>query len=155
MACARLCEAELHSEERSKTDLALFKEALRYESASFHFGCLVSGPYSSPSSFSGRTPLGEYCDLSGDGKECDEGENSFRLLNGTESPMGETVKCWDLTEVNKGRIEELGKELCFAQTVHEKQRPGGSPAGRKVIYPSLVNSCGFRQKAWRKILWTS
>ncbi|RVX05123.1 hypothetical protein CK203_020162 [Vitis vinifera] len=26
---ARLCEAELHSEERSKTDLALFKEALR------------------------------------------------------------------------------------------------------------------------------
>ncbi|RVW36078.1 hypothetical protein CK203_079677 [Vitis vinifera] len=64
----RLCEAELLSKERSKTDLALFEEALRYESDSFQFGCLVSGPYSSPSSFSGQTPLGEYCVLSGDGK---------------------------------------------------------------------------------------
>ena len=71
----RLCEAELLSKERSKTDLALFEEALRYESDSFQFGCLVSGPYSSPSSFSGRTPLGEYCILFGDGKERDEGEN--------------------------------------------------------------------------------
>ena len=113
----KLCEAELHSEERSKSDLALFEEALRYESASFHFGCLVSGLYSSPSSFSDQTPLGEYYDLSGDGKEHDEEENPFRLLNGMESPMGETVKSWDLTKVNKGRIEELGKELCFAQTV--------------------------------------
>ena len=69
MACARLCEAELHSEKRSKTDLALFEEALRYKSDSFQFRCLVSGPYSSPSSFSDRTPLGEYCDLSRDGKE--------------------------------------------------------------------------------------
>ena len=90
---------------------------MRYKSDSFQFRCLVSGPYSSPSSFSGRTPLGEYCDLSGDGKERDEGENSFRLLNGTESLVGETVKCWGLMEVNKGKIEELGKEMCSAQIV--------------------------------------
>ena len=107
----RLSEAELLHKERSKTDLALVEEALRYDNVFFQSGCLVSGTLSFPSPFFGRTPVGEYCDLSGDEKERDEGENPLQILIGTEPPMGETVECWDLVEVNKSRTEIAGKEM--------------------------------------------
>ena len=60
-------EEEHHSEERSKTDLALIEEALRYGNA-FN-GMLASGFSSSPFFFSDRTPMGEYYDFSGAGWE--------------------------------------------------------------------------------------
>ena len=146
----RLCEVELHPEERSKTDLVLFEEALRYKSDSFQFRCLVSGPYSSPSSFSGRTPLGEYCDLSGDGWERDEGENSFRLLNGTESLVGETVKCWGLMEVNKGKIEELGKEMCSAQIVPRETKAWGELSWEESDLAKFSKFLGFSTEGLEK-----
>ena len=121
----KLCEAEILHKERSKTDLALVEEALRYESVSFQSRCLVSGPLSFPSSFYGRTPLGEYCDLSGDEKECDEGENSLQILIGTESPMGETIECWELMEVNKSRTEVLRKEMGSDQIVPRETEAWG------------------------------
>ena len=123
---------------------------MRYESASFHFGCLVSGLYSSPSSFSDQTPLGEYYDLSGDGKEHDEEENPFRLLNGMESPMGETVKSWDLTKVNKGRIEELGKELCSAQTVPRETKAWGEPSWEESDLAKFSKFLGFSTESLEK-----
>ncbi|RVX17540.1 hypothetical protein CK203_003884 [Vitis vinifera] len=54
----RLSEAEILHKERSKTDLALVEEALRYDSVSFQSGCLVSGPLSIPSSFTVRLHWG-------------------------------------------------------------------------------------------------
>ena len=57
-------EEEPRSVEISKTDGALLEEALRYGTASSPFGLLVPVPSSSPSSISGRTPLGEYYDFS-------------------------------------------------------------------------------------------
>ena len=62
-------EEKLHSEERLKTDFALMEEALRYGNDPILIGSLVSGSSSSPSSFSGQTPLGEYYDLFGAGLE--------------------------------------------------------------------------------------
>ena len=52
-------------EENSKTYDALMEEALRYGNAFNFFGPLVCVSPSSPSSFSGQTPPGEYYDLSG------------------------------------------------------------------------------------------
>ncbi|RVW25100.1 hypothetical protein CK203_113764 [Vitis vinifera] len=62
-------EEELQSVERSRTDIALIEEASRYGSAPNPCGLLASGFSSSPSFFSGRTPLGEYCDNSRDDRE--------------------------------------------------------------------------------------
>ena len=45
------------------------EEALRYGNNSIPIGTLVSSSSSSPSSFSDRTPLGEYYDLSEAGLE--------------------------------------------------------------------------------------
>ncbi|RVW44614.1 hypothetical protein CK203_110051 [Vitis vinifera] len=67
--------AELIQNERSLTDLALAEEAMRYDKVS---DCLVSGTPSLLSPFFGRTPVGEYCDFSGDDKERDEGENPIK-----------------------------------------------------------------------------
>ena len=53
--------------EISKVDDALLEEALRYGTASSPFGLLVLVAFSSPSSISSRTPLGEYYDFSGVG----------------------------------------------------------------------------------------
>ena len=89
----RLSEAEFLHIKRTKTDLALVEEASRYDNVPFQSGCLISEPLSFPSPFFGRTPVGEYCDLSGLEKERDEGENPLQMLIGTESPLSETVEC--------------------------------------------------------------
>ena len=60
-------EEEPCSVEISKTNGVLLEEALRYGTASSPFGLLVPVIFSSPSSISGRTPLGEYYDFSGVG----------------------------------------------------------------------------------------
>ena len=43
----------------------MLEEVARYENAPSSFGMVVSDPPSSPSSIFGRTPLGEFYDLSG------------------------------------------------------------------------------------------
>ncbi|RVW17080.1 hypothetical protein CK203_076003 [Vitis vinifera] len=57
----RLREAESFHTEQTKTDLALIEEAKRYVQPD----CLISEPPLSPSFLFGRTPVGEFCDLSG------------------------------------------------------------------------------------------
>ena len=109
-------EEELQSEERSKTDLAI-EEASRYGSALNPYGLLASGFSSSPSFFSGRTPLGEYYDYSGDGRETIQGETPLSMLFAPGPIEDETVNCWELMEVNNGINEECGKELCLVQTM--------------------------------------
>ena len=66
-------EEELQFDERSKTDCALMEEALMYGNDPILIGSLVSGSSSSPSSFSGQTPLGEYYDLFGAGLDITQG----------------------------------------------------------------------------------
>ena len=86
----------------------------------------------------------------GDGKERDEGENSFRLLNGMESPVGETVKCWDLMEVNKGRIEEVGKEMCSAQIVPRETKAWGELSWEESDLAKFSKFLGFLTKGLEK-----
>ena len=97
-------------EESSKTDCALMEEVSRYGNASNPCGTLVGDFSSPPSSFSGRTPLGEYYDRSGAGLEKFQRESSGRMVIGKESSVMEM-------EVNNGSIEESGEELCLASAM--------------------------------------
>ena len=66
--------------ESSKTDCALMEEASRYGNASNPCGTLVCDFSSPPSSFSSRTPLGEYYDRSGAGLENSKGNHRAAWL---------------------------------------------------------------------------
>ena len=115
-------EEELQFDERSKTDCALMEEALRYGNDPILIGSLVSGSSSSPSSFSGQTPLGEYYDLSGAGLDITQGVSLGRLFNVTGSTEQETVTHWELMEVNIGSIKESREELCLVRTMPQEVR---------------------------------
>ena len=145
----RLSEAESLHIERTKTDLALVEEASRYD-IPCQSGCLISEPLSFPSPFFGRTPMGEYCDLSGLEKERDEGENPLQMLIGTEPPLSENVECWDLVEVNKSRIEANGKELGSDQIVPRVNKAGGELSWEKSDLAKFSNFLGFLTEGLEK-----
>ena len=109
----RLREAESLHTEQTKTDLALVEEAKRYVRSD----CLIPEPPLPPSFLFGRTPVGEFCDLSGHGKKCDEDENPLQMIMGSESPSRETGECWDLVEVSKSSTVDIGKDLGSDQIV--------------------------------------
>ena len=88
----RLSEEETQSEGKSKTDCALLEEDARYENVPLSFGLVVSDSPSSPSPIYGRTPLGEYYDLSGAGLDLTQGV-THRLCNVSGSTEQEAVKC--------------------------------------------------------------
>ena len=113
-------EEESRSEESSNTDDALLEEALRYGTASAPIGLLVLGSPSSPSSFSGRTPLREYYDFFGVGWEIAQGETPCRNVNGSGSTKKKTVTRWELMEVNNGSNGESGEELCLVHTMPQE-----------------------------------
>ena len=110
-------EEELQSKERSKTDLALIEEASRYGSDPNPCGLLASEFSSSPSFFSNWTPLGEYYDYYGDGRETFQGETPLRMLIAPRPIEDETANRWELMEANNGNDEDCGKELCLVQTL--------------------------------------
>ncbi|RVW53725.1 hypothetical protein CK203_068963 [Vitis vinifera] len=85
----RLREAEAFHKEQTKTDLALVEEA----------------------------KSGEFCDLSGPGKKCDEDENPLQMIMGSESPLRKNGECWDLVEVSKSSTDDVGKDVSSDQIV--------------------------------------
>ena len=101
-------------EENSKTDYALMEEASRYRNAPNFFRPLVCVSPSPPSSFSGRTPSGEYYDRSGAVLDASQRESPSRRATGRESSVLETVTRWELLEDNNGAMGASGKELCLA-----------------------------------------
>ena len=146
----RLSEAELIQYERSLTDLALPEEAMRYDKVFSHSDCLVSGTPSLSSPFFGRTPVGEYYDLSGDDKERDEGENPIQMIMGTKSPTGENVECWDLVEVNKSRIEDGGKEMVLDQIVPHASKVEGELSWEQSDLAKFSKFLGFSTEGLEK-----
>ncbi|RVW27602.1 hypothetical protein CK203_103594 [Vitis vinifera] len=109
--------------ERSKTDQALVKEALRYGDDFVSWGRRDSG--SSPShSFSfGRTPMiGEYYDFSRAVGEAVQGEIPLRMVIASGITKGVTTACWDLIKVNNGSNKERRVELCSAQNESQENR---------------------------------
>ena len=143
----RLSGAELIQKERSSTDLALAEEAMRYDKV---YECLVSGTPSSLSPFFGRTPMGEYCDLSRDGKERDEGENPIQMIMGSKSPTGENADCWDLVEVNNNTTEDGGKEMALDQIVPHASRAEGELSWEKSDLAKFSNFLGFSTEGLEK-----
>ena len=109
--------------ERSKTDQALVKEALRYGDDFVSWGRRDSG--SSPShSFSfGRTPMiGEYYDFSRAVGEAVQGEIPLRMIIASGITKGVTTACWDLIKVNNGSNKERIVELRSAQFEPQEDR---------------------------------
>ena len=143
----RLSGAELIQNERSSTDLALAEEAMRYDKVS---DCLVSGTPSLLSPFFGRTPVGEYCDFSGDDKERDEGENPIQMIMGSKSPTGENVDCWDLVEVNKNTTVDGGKEMALDQIVPHASKVEGELSWEKSDLAKFSNFLGFSTEGLEK-----
>ena len=113
----RQVEVELFFAEKLRTDCALIEEASRYGCAPIPSGLLASG--SSPSSFFffGRTPLGEFCDLSGDDRVTHLRETPLRMLLPPGPLEEENVSRWDLTEGINDCKDICGKELSLAQSM--------------------------------------
>ena len=129
-------------EENSKTDCALMEEASRHGNASNPCGTLVCD-FSSPPSFSGRTPLGEYYDHSGPGLEKFQRESPGRMVIGKESSVMETVSRWELMEVNNGSIEESGEELCLASATPLEVRGWEETSWEESDLPRFNKFLGF------------
>ena len=103
--------------EKSRTDCALIEEVSRYGCAPIPCGLMASG--SSPSSlfFFGRTPLGEFCDLSGDDRVTHLRETPLRMLLPLGPPEEENACRWDLMEGPSDCKDSCGKELRLAQSM--------------------------------------
>ena len=112
---------ETQSEGKSKTDCALLEKVARYEYVPFSIGLVVSDSPSSPSPIYGRTPLGEYYDLSGADLDLTQGV-THRLYNVSGPTKQEAVKCWELIEVNTDSIEESKEALCLARSMPQEDR---------------------------------
>ncbi|KAL6350788.1 hypothetical protein AAG906_031374 [Vitis piasezkii] len=143
-----LGEAELLPLERSMTDLALVEEASRYVLA--QSDCLIPVLPSSPLSFFGRTPLGEYCDPSGLGEKCDEDENPLQMLMGMDPPVSEPVECWDLVEASKDRVDVNGKGLGSDQIVPIGNKAGGELSWEKSDLAKFSKFLGFSTEGLEK-----
>ena len=97
--------------ENSMTDDALMEEALRYGIASNFYGPLVCVSPSPPSSFSGRTPLGEYYDRSGVALDASQREvMDRRMIERTPATM-KSMDCWEMMEDNNGVMGASGQDL--------------------------------------------
>ena len=94
--------------------------------------------------------MGEYCDLSGVEKEHDEGENPLQILIGTEPPLGETVECWDLVEINKSRTKAVGKEVGSDQIVPRVTKAGGELSWERSDLAKFSNFLGFSTEGLEK-----
>ncbi|XP_034693028.1 uncharacterized protein LOC117919862 [Vitis riparia] len=120
--CKDNCGKELYSMEKSRTYNALIEEASRYECAPIPSGLLTSGSSPSPSFFFGRTPLGEYCDLSGDDRVTHLREIPLRMLL-TPGPLEEdNASRWELMEVFNGCKDNCGKELCLVHSMPRERK---------------------------------
>ena len=107
-------------EENSKTNDALMEEALRYGNASNFFGPLVCVSPSPPSSFSGRTPPGEYYDRSGVVLDASQRDFMDRRMIGRMPIVMKTVDCRETSDDNNGVMGSSGKDLCLVgETVPE------------------------------------
>ena len=145
----RLSEEETQSEGISKTDCALLEKVARYKNAPFSFGMVVSTPPSSPSSIYGRTPLGEYYDLSRATLDITQGV-THRLCNGSGSTEQEEGKCWEMIEVNTDSIEESREALCLARSMPQEERGWEEVSWEESDLARFSKFLGFSTKGLEK-----
>ena len=108
--------------ERSRTYNTLIEEASRYGCAPIPSGLLTSGSSPSPSFFFGQTPLGEYCDLSGDDRVTHLREIPLRMLLTLGPLEEENANRWELMEVFNGCKDNCGKELCLVHSMSRERK---------------------------------
>ena len=132
-------EEELQTEERSKTDLALIEEALRYWNVLDPKGILVYRSSFSFSFFPDWTPEGEYYDYFGVVCETIQGETPVTRL--------------ELLEVNNGCNEVRRAELNSVQTKPQEVRGWEEDSWEESDLARFNNFLGFPQRDWRKLFW--
>ena len=132
-------EEELQTEERSKTDLALIEEALRYGNVLDPKGILVYRSSFSFSFFPDWTPEGEYYDYFGVVCETIQGETPVTRL--------------ELLEVNNGCNEVRRAELNSVQTKPQEVRGWEEDSWEESDLARFNNFLGFPQRDWRKLFW--
>ncbi|RVW74084.1 hypothetical protein CK203_052234 [Vitis vinifera] len=142
----RLREAEAFHTEQTKTDLALVEEAKRYVQSD----CLSPEPPLSPSFLFGRIPVGEFCDLSGPGKKCDEDENPLQMIMGSESPLRKNGECWDLVEVSKSSTDDVGKDVSSDQIMPRVSKAGEEISWENSDLAKFSNFLGFSTEGLEK-----
>ena len=111
----RQAEMEPCLVEKSRTDCALIEEASRYECALIPCGLMASRLSPSPLFFFGRTPLGDFCDISGDDRVTHLRETPLCLLLPLGPPEEEN-EC-RLREGPSACKESSGKEMRLAQSM--------------------------------------
>ena len=111
----RQAEMEPCLAEKSRTDCALIEEASRYECAPIPCGLMASRLSPSPLFFFGRTPLGDFCDISGDDRVTHLRETPLCML----LPLGPSEEENDcrLREGPSACKESSGKELRLVQSM--------------------------------------
>ena len=111
----RQAEMEPCLAEKSRTDCALIEEASRYECAPIPCGLMASRLSPSPLFFFGRTPLGDFCDISGDDRVTHLRETPLCML----LPLGPSEEENDcrLREGPSACKESSGKEMRLAQSM--------------------------------------
>ena len=140
---------ETQSEGKSKTDCALLEKVARYEYVPFSIGLVVSDSPSSPSPIYGRTPLGEYYDLSGADLDLTQGV-THRLYNVSGPTKQEAVKCWELIEVNTDSIEESKEALCLARSMPQEGRGWEEVSWEESDLARFSKFLGFSTKGLEK-----
>ena len=123
----RQAEMEACLAEKSRTDCALIEEASRYECAPIPCGLMASELSSSPLFFFGRSPLGDFCDNSGED----------RVTHLRDTPLCMLIPLGPPEEENEGRLWE-GSSVC-------KESSG------KVL--RLVHSVPNVGKGWEEENW--
>ena len=123
----RQAEMEPCLAEKSRTDCALIEEASRYECAPTPCGLMASELSPSPLFFFGRTPLGDFCDISGED----------RVTHLREIPLCMLLPLGPLEEENECRLRE-GSSAC-------------KESSDKVL--SLAQSMPHVGKGWQEESW--
>ena len=94
----RQAEMEPCLVEKSRTNCALIEEATRYGCVPIPCGLMASGLSPSPLFFFGRTPLGDFCDISRDDRVTCLRETPLHMLLPLGPPEEENACRWDLRE---------------------------------------------------------
>ena len=139
-------QIEVH---QTATDHALVEEALRYGSVMNYWGKRASRYSPSLSLSFGRTPVGEYYDLSGVVSE-EIQEKSLLLMITVDGATVDGTDCWDMVEVKSDINKDRGLEWSSAQPEPQEVKGGKENRGEESNLAKFSHFLGFSTKGLEK-----
>ena len=134
---------------QTTTNRALVEEALRYGSVLNSWGKRASRSFPSFSLSFGRTPVGEYYDLSGALRE-EIQEKSPLLMITVDGAIVDGTVCWDMVEVNRDINKGRGLEWSSTQPEHQEVRGGKENRWEESSLAKFSHFLGFSTKGLEK-----